>query len=105
VLVFTGAAGPFAYGLLVPVEWRAAEHPDLYPTLAGSLRLEASGPAGARLRLDAHYRPPAGRLGAAIDGAVLHRVADASTEEFVMRVAERLRRRARSASLRARVRP
>src|SRR5215472_17040015 len=90
VLVSAIPAQPFAYGLLVPVEWRAAEHPGWYPTLAGGLRLEPEGPAGCRLRLDAQYRPPAGRLGAAIDRAVLHRVAEASVAEFVDRVAARL---------------
>lgn len=98
VLVRAGTAQPFGYGLLVPVEWRALEHAERYPTLAGGLRLEPEGPAGCRLRLDAQYRPPAGRLGAAIDRAVLHHVAEASCAEFVERVAERLRRGAVFAS-------
>ena len=94
LLVTAGAAQPFAYGLLVPIEWRAAQHPERYPTLAGVLRLEPSGPV-CRLRLDAHYVPPAGRLGAAIDRALLHNVAETSVKEFVQRVAARLARGAR----------
>lgn len=97
VLVFTGAPRPYAYGLLVPVEWRAVEHPERYPTLEGALRLEPSGPTHCRLRLDAHYQPPAGRLGAALDRALLHRVAEESAAEFVRRVGERLSRGARFA--------
>jgi len=94
LLVTAGAAQPFAYGLLVPIEWRAAQHPERYPTLAGVLRLEPSGPV-CRLRLDAHYVPPAGRLGAAVDRALLHNVAETSVREFVQRVAARLARGAR----------
>jgi len=94
LLVTAGAAQPFAYGLLVPIEWRAAQHPERYPTLAGVLRLEPSGPV-CRLRLDAHYVPPAGRLGAAVDRALLHNVAETSVKEFVQRVAARLARGAR----------
>lgn len=92
VLVTPGRVQPFAHGVAVPVEWRAAEHPELYPTLSGWLRLEPAGPAACRLRFDAHYQPPAGRLGAAVDRAVLHRVAEASVQEFVERVAARLHR-------------
>ena len=41
-------------------------------------------------RLDADYLPPAGRLGAAADRAVLHRLADAAVAGFLDRVAARL---------------
>lgn len=95
VIVSTGAMRPLGYGVAMPVEWQAAEHPERYPTLSGSLRLEPAGPAGTRLRLDAHYRPPGGKLGAAADRALLHRVAEASVRDFVERVAERLRRSVR----------
>jgi len=95
LLVRAGTAQPFAYGLIVPIEWRAVEHPERYPTLAGTLRLEPSGPARSRLRLDANYVPPAGRLGTAIDRAVLHRVAESSVKDFVEGVAARLARGAR----------
>jgi hypothetical protein len=89
VLVVAGSVQPAGENLTVRVAWSALEHPDLYPKLTGCLRLEPSGP-GSRLGLEAGYRPPAGRLGAAVDRALLHRVAEASVREFVERVAARL---------------
>jgi hypothetical protein len=101
VLVEAGTAQQDSGGMTVSVRWSALEHPDLYPRLAGRLRLEPSGP-GSRLRLDAGYLPPAGRWGAALDRALLHQVAEASVREFVERVAIRL---ARGANFIARFEP
>ncbi|MBO0703315.1 MAG: hypothetical protein J2P38_10310, partial [Candidatus Dormibacteraeota bacterium] len=75
------------YGVTVRVEWKGAEHPRLYPALEGHLRLERQQPAGCRLRFDARYDPPAGRLGAAADRALMHRVAQSSVADFTDRVA------------------
>jgi hypothetical protein len=86
-------AGPvqrFAYGVTVHVEWHGADHPELYPTLDGHLRLERRRPSGAVLRLAARYRPPGGRLGATADRAVMHRVAESSVEDFLDRVVKSL---------------
>ena len=94
VEVEVGPVQRFAYGVSVRVEWRAARHAELYPELEGHLRLER-GPSGSRLRFDARYAPPAGQVGAAVDRALLHRVARASVEDFVDRVAVSLAEGAR----------
>lgn len=84
--VEVGPVQRFAYGVSVRLDWRAARHSELYPELEGHLRVERKDPAGARLRFDARYAPPAGQVGAVVDRAVMHRVARASLEDFVDRV-------------------
>ena len=85
-----GPVQRFAYGVTVRVEWKAARRAELYPELEGHLRLEQGRPSGSRLRVDARYAPPAGQVGAAVDRALMHRVARASVEDFVDRVAAAL---------------
>ena len=85
--VALGTVQPFAYGVTVRVQWQAVRRPHLYPTLDGHLRLEPGQDAGCRLRFDVRYVPPAGKLGASVDRALLYRVADATVADFLDRVA------------------
>lgn len=90
IAVDVGPVQRFAYGVTVHVSWKAAEHAERYPDLDGHLRAERREPSGTTLRLDARYVPPAGRLGATVDRALMHRVAEASVGDFFDRVAQRL---------------
>lgn len=89
--VRTGPVQRFAYGVTVRVDWRAAQHPELYPELEGHLRLERRRDSGSSLRLDARYTPPGGAIGATVDRAVMHRVAESSVRGFLDAVISRLR--------------
>ncbi|MGH7862804.1 MAG: hypothetical protein ACREOS_11280 [Candidatus Dormibacteraceae bacterium] len=86
ILVTTGNVERYAYGVTVRIQWRAVRHAELYPELEGHLRLERRQPAGCSVRLDARYSPPGGRLGASIDRAVLHNLAESSVGGFLDRV-------------------
>ena len=88
VEVTLGSVQPFAYGVTVRLEWKGARRPQLYPRLDGHLRLERGLASGSRLRFDARYVPPAGGLGASLDRAVMHRVAAATVNDFLDRVAD-----------------
>lgn len=88
--VNVGPVQRFAYGVTVQVGWKGATHPELYPELEGHLRLEPRQPSGAILRFDARYTPPGGRVGATVDRALMHRVAESTVRDFVDGVAERL---------------
>jgi hypothetical protein len=96
IAVELGAVQLFAYGVSVRIKWRAARHSRFYPELEGHLRLERRQPAGCRLRLDARYVPPGGRVGASVDKAVLHRIAESSVEDFTDRIAQALSNPARA---------
>ncbi len=88
IQVEVGPAQRFAYGVTVHVAWRAAQRAALYPQLDGHLRAEPRLPSGTTLRFDARYVPPAGRLGATVDRALMHRVAHSSVDGFVDHVAQ-----------------
>ncbi len=87
-----GPVQRFAYGVTVHVSWKAAQRAELYPELDGHLRAEPAGASGTALRFDARYVPPAGRLGATVDRALMHRVAQSSVDDFVDRIARLLAR-------------
>ena len=82
-----GPVQKFAYGVTVHVSWKGAQRAELYPELDGHLRVEPVEAPATKLRFDARYVPPAGRLGATVDRALMHRVARSSVEDFMDRVA------------------
>lgn len=60
----------------------------LFPALDADLTLTAEGESATVLSLAGAYRPPLGTVGAALDRAVLHRVATATVRAFLGRVAD-----------------
>jgi len=62
----------------------------LFPVLDADLRLAPDGDYGTVLTMTGVYRPPLGPLGEALDRAILHRVAVATIQDFVARVAAQL---------------
>ena len=79
-------------GLLqVGLRWEATGFAgDLFPVLDGDFILTPEGASAARLVLAGVYRPPLGWLGAKLDAAVLHKVADATFSALLRSVAETL---------------
>jgi hypothetical protein len=71
------------------VRWEAVgSGGGLFPVLDADITLTPHGPAASLLALTGAYRPPLGALGAALDRAVLHRVAEATIQGFVNRLGE-----------------
>ena len=64
----------------------------LFPALDADIWLTPAGEHAARLSLAGVYRPPLGALGAGLDKAVFHRVADATVQSLLARVADVLAR-------------
>jgi hypothetical protein len=74
---------------VLTLRWEAAgPGGGLFPVLDADITLTAAGPQATMLAMDAAYRPPLGALGAGLDRAILHRVATATIESFVRRVAD-----------------
>jgi hypothetical protein len=70
--------------LRVGLRWEATGIAgDLFPVLDGDLTLTPAEAGTARLALAGVYRPPLGRLGARLDAAVLHKVADSTFSAFL----------------------
>jgi hypothetical protein len=72
------------------VSWRASGPKGLFPELEGDLEIAPMGPARSQLSLSARYTPPLGVAGKLADRALLHRVAEATVQDFVDRTAEAL---------------
>lgn len=85
-------SGPFdGPATCVELEWEAAERPGLFPLMSARLWAYPLSGTETQLDFDGTYRPPMGLVGAAIDAAVGHRIADASVHRFVTDVAAHLR--------------
>jgi hypothetical protein len=76
--------------ILVAVSWETSDGPALFPRLDGHLEVEACGPGETRLALNASYAPPLGAVGEALDRMLLHRLGEATLEDFVRRLAAAL---------------
>lgn len=68
---------------VLPLRWRSDLMPHTFPTFDGSVELEAIALDCAQLSVIGSYSPPAGALGAALDGAWLHGVAEGTIEVLV----------------------
>jgi hypothetical protein len=75
---------------LLPMTWRGTGAESLFPTLEADIEVAPLGPGRTQLAINARYAPPLGRLGRAIDRALLHRVAEATIKDFLDRTADRL---------------
>jgi hypothetical protein len=64
----------------------------LFPALDADIWLTPAGEHSARLSVAGVHRPPLGTLGADLDKAVFHRVADATVQSLLARVADVLAR-------------
>lgn len=80
-----------------PVKWRPVaghggeQHASrLVPGFDGRLTLELHDDAPSTLELAGHYEPPGGKVGAAADSVVLHRVAHGTIEALLDHIAQRI---------------
>ncbi|HEV2253500.1 MAG TPA: hypothetical protein VGS06_09930 [Streptosporangiaceae bacterium] len=62
----------------------------LFPVLDADLTMAPAGERVTILTLAGAYRPPLGTMGAALDRAILHRVASATIRAFLAQVAGRI---------------
>jgi hypothetical protein len=78
---------------VLALRWEATG-PDgrLFPALDADISLTPAGEHATRLSLAGVYRPPLAALGAGLDRAVFHKVADATVRSLLARVADVLAR-------------
>jgi len=76
--------------LEIPLQWKAAEHARLFPTMHGVLSLTGSGPHTIELRLLGDYTTPWGPVGALADRVAGHDAVAASLRGYLVEVARRL---------------
>jgi hypothetical protein len=74
----------------VPVSWKATFPEHMFPVLVGRLELVPIDTKVTRLTLSGMYEAPLGRLGALIDDAIMHSVAEATVREVAESIAKQL---------------
>jgi hypothetical protein len=75
----------------VPVSWKATFPEHLFPVLVGKIELAPAGKSETRLTVSGMYEPPLGRIGALIDDALMHSVAEATIKELTESIAGQLK--------------
>lgn len=74
----------------VPISWKATFPEQLFPVLFGRVELVPVEKELTRLTVSGMYEPPLGRLGALIDDAIMHSVAEATVKEVTESIANQL---------------
>jgi hypothetical protein len=82
------AGKPQAVNRAVDVHFRAEKHPANFPTFAGSIGIDATGPSGAILWLAGGYDVPLSLFGKLLDRTIAAGVANRTLENFVDDLAE-----------------
>ena len=73
--------------MTIRLVWEATGPRALFPRMEGELIVAGMGPNLTQLLFRGSYRPPLGALGRAADRVMLHRVAEATVQNFVERLA------------------
>jgi hypothetical protein len=71
----------------IPLSWQAIGAPGLFPQMNADLTVARLGPEMTQLGFSGSYEAPGGPVGQAIEGALLHRIAESSVKGFVDRIA------------------
>jgi hypothetical protein len=77
--------------MTVALRWEATGAAGgLFPVLDANISLSSAGEHSTRLALTGSYRPPLGRIGAALDKAILNRVAAVTIDALLHGIADAL---------------
>jgi hypothetical protein len=101
-LVRVCCAEPVRHGatMTVPLRWEAAGAAgELFPVLDADLFLARHGESQTLVALIGSYRPPFGRAGAALDKAVMHRLAAATIRSLLEELSHAITHPAPAASV------
>jgi hypothetical protein len=72
----------------LPLNWQATSAGGLFPALEGELEAAPLGKNLTQIGLSARYKPPFGFVGSTLDRMFLHRIAEATVQDFVKRVGD-----------------
>ena len=88
----TETTGPYgAPTTHVPIAWRAAHRPGLFPLMNAELTIYALTATETQLDFLGRYDPPLGIVGDAMNALVGHRLAEASVHRLISGIAHYLR--------------
>lgn len=78
-------------GLCLDVTWEALKNPALFPSMLAELSVWPVSECETQIDFKGAYWAPMGPLGAAIDAALGHRIAEAAVHRFLEDLVEQLR--------------
>jgi hypothetical protein len=78
------------FSTLLPIKWRAAGLTGLFPVMEADIEIAALGRSRTQLSFNGRYSPPLSVVGQTVDRVLFHRVAEATTKDFVERMAAKL---------------
>jgi len=77
----------------IDIAFRAARHPESFPTFDGAIGVDSTGPSGAMLWLSGEYSVPLAAAGKLFDATVLRGVAERALQNLVDDIATACRAR------------
>jgi len=86
-----GAGGDAQRITRIPVAWKAAQRPRLFPLMSAVLSIYPLTATETQLDFLGRYQPPLGMVGGALDAVAGHRIAEATVHRLVSDVARYLR--------------
>jgi hypothetical protein len=90
VALTIGGSLRYGPGLRILITWSDLSRPRLFPVLDGEIEINALGPDTTELAVRASYKPPFGAVGAKLDRAAMHHIAEASVTDFLLRTVNRV---------------
>lgn len=69
--------------LRIPITWHASKTTRAFPVMRAELTVYPLTATETQLELEGSYEPPLGAIGAALDTALLHRIAEVSVTQLV----------------------
>jgi hypothetical protein len=78
------------FSTLLPITWRPAGLTSLFPVMEADIEVAALGHSRTQLSFNGRYKPPLSVVGQAADRVLLHRVAEATTKDFLEKMARKL---------------
>ena len=76
----------------IPISWKATSFTKLFPVMTGKIALAPVDRDLTRLTVSGIYEPPLGRLGAQLDEALMHSVAEGTVKELAESIASRVKK-------------
>lgn len=83
-----------------PIAWWATGASLLFPRMEGEIIVAPVGHHHTRIMFQGHYQPPLGRVGEALDRALLARIADSTVKDWIDRLCDSISQRAAMTDLR-----
>jgi hypothetical protein len=85
-----GAAETSTHRTAIPLTWEPVSGARILPGFQGELSVQATDASRSEVYIEGDYRPPLGGVGHVLDERLMHRIAEATMQDLVRRLARAL---------------